>query len=159
MKASTPHPYPQTVSTPQLTTSRIIEDGSRTGNGFLILPVPAPPPPFLLSPNTPLPHPDNRIGVAEFTVPPKTSGPPPHWHEMHDEVFFTTRGTLRFHALDGQTVDAAVGDTMTVPTRSPHTFSNPFDEEARFLNTFTPAHYVSLSTFLFSCGGRGVAQG
>jgi len=31
---------------------------------------------------------------------------------------------------------------VTVPTRSPHSFSNPFDEEARFFNTFTPAHYV-----------------
>ena len=25
---------------------------------------------------------DNRIGSAEFTVPPHTPGPPPHWHEM-----------------------------------------------------------------------------
>ena len=34
--------------------------------------------------------PDNRIGAAEFTVPPNTMGPPPHWHEM---VRLT--GTLR----------------------------------------------------------------
>jgi mannose-6-phosphate isomerase-like protein (cupin superfamily) len=60
---------------------------------------------------------------------------------MHDEVFFTTKGTVRFHALDGQTIDAKVGDTMTVPTRSPHTFSNPFDEEAVFINTYTVSQY------------------
>ena len=30
---------------------------------------------------------DNRIGSAEFTLPPGTKGPPAHWHEMHDETF------------------------------------------------------------------------
>ena len=25
---------------------------------------------------------DNRIGVAEFTLPPRTAGPPAHWHEV-----------------------------------------------------------------------------
>ena len=51
---------------------------------------------------------------------------------MHDEVFLTTKGKMRFHGLDGGTIDAALGDTVTVPTRAPHTFSNPFDEEAKF---------------------------
>jgi len=23
---------------------------------------------------------DNRLGVAEFTLPPKTAGPPAHWY-------------------------------------------------------------------------------
>ena len=32
---------------------------------------------------------------------------------------------------------------VTVPVRAPHTFSNPFDEEAKFFNTFTPACYVN----------------
>lgn len=35
--------------------------------------------------------PDNRIGVAEFTVPANTDGPPAHWHEMHDETFLVTK--------------------------------------------------------------------
>jgi hypothetical protein len=30
---------------------------------------------------------DNRIGTVELTVPANTPGPPPHWHEMHDETF------------------------------------------------------------------------
>ena len=25
---------------------------------------------------------DNRMGCAEFTLPPRTGGPPPHWHIM-----------------------------------------------------------------------------
>jgi hypothetical protein len=50
------------------TTCRIMEDGSRT---------------------------DNRIGSAEFTLPAGTAGPPAHWHEMHDETFLVTAGTVR----------------------------------------------------------------
>lgn len=44
---------------------------------------------------------------------------------------------------------------MTVPTRSPHAFSNPFDEEAKFFNTFTPAHYVNY----FKMMGQWVKDG
>jgi oxalate decarboxylase/phosphoglucose isomerase-like protein (cupin superfamily) len=62
---------------------------------------------------------------------------------MHDEGFLVTQGTLRFLGLDGNIVDAKRGDFMTVPTRSPHTFENPFDEEAKFFNTYTPAHYIN----------------
>jgi mannose-6-phosphate isomerase-like protein (cupin superfamily) len=85
---------------------------------------------------------DNRIGSAEFTVPAGTAGPPAHWHEMHDETFLVTQGTIRFHAPDNTVVDAKVGDYVTVPIRAPHTFSNPFEEEAKFFNTYTPAFYI-----------------
>lgn len=96
-------------------TCRIMEDGSRT---------------------------DNRIGSAEFTLPPNTTGPPAHWHEMHDETFLVTAGTVRFHGPDGEFVDAKTGDYVTVPIRAPHTFSNPTGEEAKFFNTYTPAFYI-----------------
>jgi mannose-6-phosphate isomerase-like protein (cupin superfamily) len=94
---------------------RILEDGSRT---------------------------DNRIGAAEFTLKPNTTGPPAHWHEMHDESFLVTQGMVRFHAPDGAYHDAHVGDYLTVPIRAPHTFSNPTNEEAKFFNTYTPAFYI-----------------
>lgn len=61
---------------------------------------------------------------------------------MHDETFLVTQGTVRFHAPDGQVIDAKMGDYVTVPIRAPHTFSNPFDEEAKFFNTYTPAFYI-----------------
>ncbi|KAF2995272.1 hypothetical protein E8E13_004161 [Curvularia kusanoi] len=96
-------------------TCRVMEDGSRT---------------------------DNRIGSAEFTLPPNTAGPPAHWHEMHDETFLVTQGTVRFHAPDKTYIDAHVGDYITVPIRAPHTFSNPTDQEAKFFNTYTPAFYI-----------------
>ena len=90
---------------------------------------------------------DNRIGAAEFTLPPGLKGPPAHWHEMHDETFLTTKGTIRYHLPkeDGSedTIDAAEGDYVTVPVRAPHTFSNPTDQEAKFYNTYTPAYYIN----------------
>lgn len=61
--------------------------------------------------------PDNRIGSAEFTLPPQIRGPPAHWHEMHDETFMVTKGSVRFHAPQGKTIDAKVGDFVTVPIR------------------------------------------
>ncbi|KAJ0268724.1 hypothetical protein COL940_013121 [Colletotrichum noveboracense] len=74
-------------------------------------------------------------------------GPPPHWHEMHDETFLTTKGTIRYHIPkpDGteDIIDAKEGDYVTVPVRAPHTFSNPTDQEAKFYNTYTPAYYIN----------------
>lgn len=93
---------------------------------------------------------DHRLGVAELILPPRTPGPPPHWHEMHDETFYITQGLIRFHVPDpdkpGQdktVVDAKPGDYMVVPIRAPHTFSNPSDEEARIFFTSTPSFYIN----------------
>lgn len=75
---------------------------------------------------------------------------------MHDETFFVTQGTVRFHvpasanpSLAGENahgeahIDAHAGDYVTVPIRAPHTFSNPNDSEAKFINTYTPAFYIN----------------
>ncbi|KAI5367835.1 Putative rmlC-like cupin domain superfamily, rmlC-like jelly roll protein [Septoria linicola] len=95
-------------------------------------------------------HTDNRIGVAELTMPPKTPGPPPHWHEMHDETFYITKGSVRFHVpdtteegKDKKIIDAKTGDYVVVPIRAPHTFSNPNDEEAKIFFTSTPSFYIN----------------
>lgn len=87
------------------------------------------------------------------------SGPPAHWHEMHDETFLTTAGTVRFHIPKKEggedIVDAKTGDYVVVPVRAPHTFSNPFDEEAKFINTYTPAFYINYFKLLASMIGEG----
>ena len=107
---------------------------------------------------------DNRLGVAELILAPHATGPPAHWHEMHDETFLVTKGTVRFFGAgvkdfqgkvlaephgkeagekDEVAMDVGVGDYVTVGTRAPHTFANPSGQEARFINTFTPAFYVN----------------
>jgi quercetin dioxygenase-like cupin family protein len=98
---------------------------------------------------------DNRISSAEFTLPPNTTGPPAHWHEMHDETFLVTQGIVRFHAPDSTYHDAHAGDYVTVPVRAPHTFSNATDEEAKFFITFTPAFYIDYFKILAQIGKSG----
>ena len=78
---------------------------------------------------------------------------------MHDETFLVMKGTLRFfttglkdHLPD---VVAKAGDYVTVPTRAPHTFGNPFDEDAVFFNTFTPAFYVNYFKLLSDMAKEG----
>ena len=71
---------------------------------------------------------------------------------MHDETFLVTQGKMQFHGLHGNTIVAKLGDYVTVPTRSPHTFSNPYDEEAKFFNTYTPAFYINYFKMLATMG-------
>lgn len=52
-------------------------------------------------------------------------------------------------------MDAKTGDYVIVPIRAPHTFSNPFDEEARFINTFTPAFYINYFKMLSKMSEEG----
>lgn len=86
-------------------------------------------------------HTDNRIGSISLTIAPNTEGPPIHWHRTHDETFLVTKGRVRFFNETGH-VDTKAGDYVIVPPKAIHSFANPFDEEAIFFNTFTPAFYV-----------------
>jgi quercetin dioxygenase-like cupin family protein len=86
-------------------------------------------------------HTDHRIGLMEATVPPGSSPPPQHIHREHDEVFILTAGKLRF-TTGTEHIDAEAGSVVVVPIGAPHTFSNPFDEPAVMLNTFTPDLYI-----------------
>jgi mannose-6-phosphate isomerase-like protein (cupin superfamily) len=83
----------------------------------------------------------HRLAVAVLTVPPRTDGPPPHWHQRHDETFYVTAGTARFTVGDTQR-EAPAGTFVSVPIGAEHTFANPGNEPAIILNTFTPDLYV-----------------
>lgn len=113
------------------TTIRILEDGSNTSD---------------------------RLGSMILTIPPKTAGPVIHWHRMHDETFFVTKGRIRFTTDKGD-VDTKAGDYVIVPVRAIHTFSNPFDEEAEFFNTFTPAYYIDYLRMLCNAAGEAAKEG
>jgi mannose-6-phosphate isomerase-like protein (cupin superfamily) len=106
---------------------RVLEDGSRT---------------------------ENRLGVVTLGLAPFSTGPPQHWHEMHDETFLVTKGRVRFTTTtyaeeEGlekgvmREIDVGVGGLVVVPPRARHTFSNPFAEEAELFNTFSPGFYVN----------------
>lgn len=44
---------------------------------------------------------------------------------------------------------------VTVPIRLPHKFSNPFDEEAVFINTATPGFFIRYFEYLENLIGEG----
>ncbi len=94
--------------------ARIIEDGSNT---------------------------EHRLALVEFVVPPGPAMPPQHIHRKFEEIFIVTKGRLRFTS-GSDNVDVEAGACVTVPIGTAHTFSNPFDEPATFINTLTPDLYV-----------------
>ncbi|KAG6361543.1 hypothetical protein INS49_009770 [Diaporthe citri] len=82
-------------------------------------------------------HTDNRVGAVLLMIPPGVSGPPMHWHRFHDELFFVTKGTVRF------IVPVSPGDLMVVPPRAIHNFENASKtEEAELYMTATPGYYI-----------------
>jgi mannose-6-phosphate isomerase-like protein (cupin superfamily) len=86
-------------------------------------------------------HTEHRLGLIEAIVPPGPAGPPQHVHHEHDEIFIVTEGRLRFTS-GSESVDVEAGSCVTIPPGTPHTFSNPFGEQARFVGTLTPDLYV-----------------
>lgn len=44
---------------------------------------------------------------------------------------------------------------LTIPIRLPHKFSNPFDEEAVFINTATPGFFIRYFEYLEALIGTG----
>jgi len=86
-------------------------------------------------------HTRGTLGVAEFEVAPHASTPPPHIHHAHEEGFYILEGELEFLA-GTETMRVSQGAFVMVPIGTVHTFSNPTDKSARFLNTFTPPLYL-----------------
>jgi pimeloyl-ACP methyl ester carboxylesterase/mannose-6-phosphate isomerase-like protein (cupin superfamily) len=86
-------------------------------------------------------HTRGMLAVAEFTIPPHAPGPPPHVHRAHEEGFYILEGEIEF-ALSEETIRVGVGSWVLAPIGVPHSFRNPGEKPARFLNTFTPDHYI-----------------
>lgn len=82
-----------------------------------------------------------RLGLGEITIAPHSDGPAQHRHSQHDEGFYVVSGRARF-TVGAMTYDAPAGTLVMVPPEAPHAFSNPGDEPAVILNTFTPDFYV-----------------
>jgi mannose-6-phosphate isomerase-like protein (cupin superfamily) len=95
------------------------------------------------------------LGIAEFEIVPNAPTPPLHIHHAHEEGFYVLEGELEF-TVGSEKIRGGKGTYVTVPIGVPHTFSNPGNEPARFLNTFTPPRYLSYfeeMSNLFRSGG------
>jgi quercetin dioxygenase-like cupin family protein len=83
-------------------------------------------------------HSNGRLTVYEFTMPPRTAGPPTHIHDHWDEVFYVLSGDVTFF-LDGEEYLVPTGGSIFVAGRVPHTFWNAGDRPATNLTMLTPS--------------------
>lgn len=74
--------------------------------------------------------------MARVVCPPGT-GAPPHTH-FETEHFHVLRGRLSVR-LGGETHELLPGDTIHIPSRAPHAFSNLTGEELEFFAVASPA--------------------
>lgn len=79
---------------------------------------------------------DGRYGLIDMHVPPG-GGPPLHRHDF-EEMFHIIEGEIEF-TFRGQRFTARAGDTINIPARSPHHFTNVSDRDARMLAMTAPA--------------------
>lgn len=61
--------------------------------------------------------------LAEYTVPPGNSGPPPHCHEAELQAFYVLSGTVTFY-LGKRTIRLPAGSFVLVPPSVAHTLRN-----------------------------------
>lgn len=78
-----------------------------------------------------------EFGLYRIDMPPKGTGPSPHFHRTISESFFILSGTVRlFNGEDW--IDARPGDFLYVPVGGLHAFHNGSDEPASMLLLFAP---------------------
>ncbi|KAI1000549.1 hypothetical protein K3495_g7641 [Podosphaera aphanis] len=128
---------------------------------------------------------ENRFAAVSVTLGPQTPGPTAMWHRLNDTTFYVLKGQMRFYtsestssgnpskscssestgssefASNSGTTSRIVkaGDFVVVPRNGVHNFDNPFDEPVTFLNTFTPAYYVSAIRVIASKTKKAVEEG
>jgi quercetin dioxygenase-like cupin family protein len=83
-------------------------------------------------------HSQGQMVLYEFTMPPRTAGPPVHIHERWDEVFYVLDGEVTFD-IDGAVHAVPAGGCVFVAGRIPHTFWNASDRAATNLTVLTPS--------------------
>jgi pimeloyl-ACP methyl ester carboxylesterase/mannose-6-phosphate isomerase-like protein (cupin superfamily) len=97
------------------------------------------------------------LALAEFTIPPRAPSPLPHVHRAHEEGFYILEGAIEF-TVGGESIRVGAGGWVLVPIGVPHTFRNPGDTPARFLNTFTPDRYIHYFEAMAAIGTPAPAQ-
>ena len=79
-----------------------------------------------------------HFGLFEYILQPETEGPSPHIHKQMTEIFYVVEGELEL-ILNQDKIIAPAGTLMSVPENTPHGFSNPSQQKAKFLIMFCPA--------------------
>ncbi len=91
---------------------------------------------------------NNQLGCVEFSLAPKTMGPPPHVHKNLDEIMFVHEGEVHVMVGDELTVLNAGGYHMR-PHGIIHCFWNATDEPAHFTDFFCNQNFDDFFEELF----------
>lgn len=70
-------------------------------------------------------------------TPPKVQGPPPHLHQSYKEVFLVVEGEMEF-MCNGETKTIKTGESVDLPPKTLHTFSNTSDTPCKWINIHSP---------------------
>src|SRR5690348_16471753 len=84
---------------------------------------------------------DGELFAFELTVKPHGFVAVEHIHLKQEETFEVTRGTIRFR-INGQEADAVVGQSVVVPSGTPHSWWIASDEEVAATVWLRPALYT-----------------
>jgi mannose-6-phosphate isomerase-like protein (cupin superfamily) len=80
---------------------------------------------------------NGRFSFAEYQLPPRFGGPPPHVHREFEHAWYVLSGELQVQ-LGEETMQMGPGAFVYVPKGVPHTFANPGSEPVRMIAIDTP---------------------
>ena len=75
--------------------------------------------------------------LLEVSITPGVPGPPPHYHVDAPELFHLIDGQMDV-MVDGTWHSLKKGESIMVPTKTVHSFRNTWDQESRFITTWSP---------------------
>ena len=78
---------------------------------------------------------DYDLMMAE--TPPNMQGPPPHLHNTLKESFLIIEGEMEFF-VNGEIKVVKAGESVDIPPKTLHTFSNKSDNVCRWINIHSP---------------------
>lgn len=78
---------------------------------------------------------DYDLMVAE--TPAGVPGPPPHLHNSFKESFLIIEGEMEF-MVNGDTMIVKAGESVDVPPKTLHTFSNKSNKPCKWVNIHSP---------------------
>ena len=78
--------------------------------------------------------------ISEWFLEPHSSGPGPHSHADHDDIFYVIEGVMSLLVGDDW-VDAGVGSFVRAPAGVTHDFANRTDKRAGVLNIYIPGGF------------------
>jgi quercetin dioxygenase-like cupin family protein len=83
---------------------------------------------------------EGRFSVMEHRLAAHGPHPPPHVHDQLDHAIYVLEGTVVF-TVEQRQLSAPAGSFILIPHGITHTFANPSDAAARFVEVDAPAGF------------------